>query len=139
VSDGARLHWRGLDYRMFTACAACGEMRYCAGRERVRMLCLECFAVDAGAVRARRGGKPGPRSGYTYRMRRAKVETIRLVCELRATGLIERTIARQLGLELATVRRYLRLGLGPAKNGSQSRSQTHEFGTEKKSAGDCPS
>jgi hypothetical protein len=71
--------WKAMPWAKSTCCAACGEFRYCYGWTPERLVCLECFSADKQVAKARRAGKPGTRSGYTYRRRRPRAETRALV------------------------------------------------------------
>lgn len=45
LAERARIAWLvwGDGWALHTRCDGCGEIHYCRGPERDRMLCLECF------------------------------------------------------------------------------------------------
>jgi hypothetical protein len=112
--------WKALPWGMFTRCSVCAEMAYCHGKTRERLLCLECFGADETGARLRRGGKPGPRKGFTYRTRRPQSEMVETVAKLRAEGKVVGAIADELGISDRTVRNYVSKGLGGRKSAPQS-------------------
>lgn len=107
VPRGPRWLWVAMPWGLYTTCAVCGQVRYCHGKTREHMLCLECFADDERAAKLRRGGMSGKRTGYTYKVRRAKAEMVTLVAADRAAGKVVGLIAEQRGLSEKTVRNYL--------------------------------
>jgi hypothetical protein len=50
LERAARLDWVtwGAAWAMHTRCAECGEVCWCRGRRRERMLCLACFDLKGG-------------------------------------------------------------------------------------------
>lgn len=150
LRDHPRYRWKAFEtngYALYTECASCGEQRHCKGTSRDRMLCLDCFAAREAEKRkpkekqklpklnSRRGGKPGPRSGYTYRMRRPRSEMIAAVHRLRAEGLAVPTIADRTGLSDKTVRNYLSEGPERPQSAPLDPSQNGHFAHEKKRQG----
>jgi hypothetical protein len=109
VSDDlrGRWSWKAMPWGKYTACAVCGEMRYCHGRSPERMICLECFTDDQGVAKLRRGGKKGKRSGYTYTRRRAQRGMVAMARAMRDEGKVVGAIAKELGISEKTVRNYL--------------------------------
>jgi hypothetical protein len=109
VSDElrGRWSWKAMPWAKHTACAVCGEMRYCHGRSPERMVCLECFTDDEDLAKLRRGGKKGKRKTYTYTRRRAQRGMVAMVSAMRNEGKVVGAIAKELGISEKTVRNYL--------------------------------
>jgi hypothetical protein len=96
-----------MAWGMFTACAGCGEMRYCHGKSRDRMICLDCFAEDETLAKLRRTGTAGKRRRYRYRRRRPKAGMVEAVRKMREEGMVVGAIADAVGVSEKTVRNYL--------------------------------
>jgi hypothetical protein len=96
-----------MPWAKFTACAVCGEMRYCHGCSSDRMVCLACFSDNARSAKLRRSGTKGKRRRYTYTRRRAKRGMVAMVSAMRDEGKVVGAIANELGISEKTVRNYL--------------------------------
>ncbi len=56
--EHGRRIWKALPEACYTTCACCGEIVYCHGRSRRRMLCLACFQSEQTAASPRRTRTP---------------------------------------------------------------------------------
>jgi hypothetical protein len=51
LEEKARSAWQkwGLAYAMYCNCSCCGEWRYCRGKRKGSLVCLDCFDLKHGA------------------------------------------------------------------------------------------
>ena len=119
--------WKSLPWGLHTTCTVCTEVRYCHGKTRERMVCLECFSTDLRVARLRRGGQAGPRSTYSYRRRRPQLKMITVVAEMAAEGLVAGAIADILGISEKTVRNYLSRAKTPKNRPADPHEHSHLF------------
>jgi hypothetical protein len=126
-----------MPWAMHTSCARCGELRYCHGKSRDRMVCLGCFADDESTARLRRRGQTGKRSGYSYAKRRPKSGMLELVRAMREEGKVVGAIADELGLSEKTVCNYLAKSRMPEKCAASPLPERAEI-PRKEEAGQTP-
>jgi hypothetical protein len=130
-----RIPFASLDVQMHSVCVVCGQAGYVGGHTRSRLVCEACYLADPDAVQLRRSGSNGNRAGYGSQVRRIGEESVRLVHELRAEGLVVGVIAEKLGLSDRTVKNYLSRGCTPEKVARKPARGAASFHTKRTSKG----